>query len=50
MKINPPPYYWDIAKVYIIKQSKYLEENEPNYYLDKQLAYNYIKFADICQN
>lgn len=42
-----PQYYWQIAKNYIIKQSKYLEENEPKYYLDKDLAYNYIKFGSM---
>ena len=47
MKINPPEHYWALAKEYIIKQSKYLEEHEPKYYLDKNLAYNYIKFGSL---
>lgn len=50
MIINTPQYYWKIAKDYIIKQSKYLEENEHKYYLDKQLAYNYIKFASLIKH
>ena len=50
MEINTPQYYWKIAKDYIIKQSKFLEENEPKYYLDKQLAYNYIKFASLIKH
>lgn len=50
MTINPPQYYWDMARTYIIKQSKYLEENEPNYYLDKQLAMKYIKFASLIKH
>lgn len=45
-----PEYYHNIAKKYIIKQSKYLEENEPKYYLDKNLAYNYIKVASIIKH
>lgn len=47
MNINPPSYYWRKAKEYIISQSKYLEENEPKYYLDKDLAYSYIKFGSL---
>lgn len=47
MDIKPPEYYHKIAKEYIIKQSKYLDENEPKYYLDKDLAYKYIKFASL---
>ena len=47
MEIKQPEEYWKIAKDYIIKQSKYLDENEPKYYLDKDLAYKYIKFASL---
>lgn len=47
MDIKPPEYYHKIAKEYITKQSKYLDENEPKYYLDKDLAYKYIKFASL---
>lgn len=47
MNINPPNYYWNKAKEYILMQSKYLDENEPKYYLDKNLAYNYIKFGSM---
>lgn len=47
IKTNPPQYYWKIAKKYIIEQSKYLEENEPLYYLDKQFALNCVKLASL---
>lgn len=47
MEIKQPEEYWKIAKDYIIKQSKYLDENEPKYYLDKDLVYKYIKFASL---
>ena len=47
IKDNSVEYYWKIAKEYIIKQSKYLDESEPKYYLDKELGYKYIKFASI---
>lgn len=47
IEIKEPSYYHKIAKDYIIKQSKYLDENEPKYYLDKDLAYKYIKFASL---
>ena len=50
MKIYEPQHYHKIAKDYIIKQSKFLEENEPSYYLDKNLAYKYIKFASIMKH
>lgn len=50
MEIKQPKYYWELAKSYIIQQSKHLEENEPNYYLDKQLAYSYIKFASLIKH
>lgn len=47
IEIKPPEYFWKIAKDYIVKQSKFLDENEPKYYLDKELAYKYIKFASL---
>lgn len=47
MDIKKPEYFWKQAKEYIIEQSKYLDENEPKYYLDKNLAYNYIKFGSM---
>lgn len=47
IEIKEPSYYHKIAKDYIIEQSKYLEENEPKYYLDKNLAYIYIKFGSL---
>ena len=47
MELKKPQEYWELAREYIIKQSKYLEENEPKYYLDKELAYNYIKFGSL---
>lgn len=47
MNIKEPSYYWKLAKTYIIQQSKYLDENEPKYYLDKDLVYKYIKFASL---
>lgn len=50
MEIKTPSYYHEIAKKYIIKQSKYLEENEPKYYLDKNLGYKYIKFASLIKH
>ena len=50
MKIYEPSYYWKIAKDYIVKQSDYLDKNEPKYYLDKQLAMKYIKFASILKH
>lgn len=50
MEITTPQQFWIIAKEYIIKQSKYLEENEPKYYLDKDLAYKYIKFASLLKH
>lgn len=46
-EVKSPEYYHKIAKDYIIKQSKYLDESEPKYYLDKELGYKYIKFASI---
>ena len=47
MELKKPQEYWEIARKYIIQQSKYLDENEPKYYLDKELAYNYIKFGSL---
>lgn len=47
MEVKSPEYYHKIAKDYIIYQSKYLDENEPKYYLDKELVYKYIKFASL---
>jgi len=39
-----PEYYWDIAEKYIIKKSKELKK-DGKYYLDKDLAYDYIMFG-----
>jgi phage terminase large subunit-like protein len=50
MQTNTPSHYWGIAKEYIIEQSKYLDENEPKYYLDKKLSYNYIKFGSMIKH
>ncbi len=50
MEIKEPQIFWDIAKQYIIEQSKFLEKNEPNYYIDKQLSYSYIKFASLIKH
>jgi len=47
IEIKPPEYFWKIAKDYIVKQSKFLDVSEPKYYLDKELAYKYIKFASL---
>lgn len=48
--INPPQHYWAIAKEYIIAQAEYLRKNESAYYLDQNLAYNYIKFASVLRH
>lgn len=50
MEIYPPSHYWVKAKKYIIEQSEYLNNNESKYYLDKDLAYKYIKFASIMKH
>ena len=47
MEVKSPEYYHKIAKDYIVKQSKFLDENESKYYLDKELVYKYIKFASL---
>lgn len=49
MTINPPSHYWKLAKDYIIKKDDELQK-EGIYYLDKQLSYNYIKFASILKH
>lgn len=48
-KFNPPQYYWKIAKEYIIKKDIELQK-EGKYYIDKQLAYKYIKFGSILKH
>jgi len=44
-----PQHFWAIAKEYIIKKDKELQEIG-DYYIDKQLAYNYIKFGSIIKH
>lgn len=48
-KFNKPPHYWKMAKAYIIKKDAELEE-DGKYYIDKQLGYNYIKFASLIKH
>lgn len=48
-KFNPPEHYWKIAKEYIIQKDKELRK-EGKYYIDKQLAYNYIKFGSVIKH
>ncbi len=48
-EVKPPEHYWKIAKDYIIQKDKELQ-NDGKYYLDKQLAYNYIKFASLIKH
>jgi len=50
MEIKEPSHYWQKAKTYIIEQSKHLDDNEPTYYIDKGLAYKYIKFASLMKH
>lgn len=49
MQIIQPQEYWQIAKDYIIKKDIELQK-EGKYYLDKQLAYNCIKFASLIKH
>lgn len=44
-----PQHYWEIAKDYIVKKDKELRENG-KYYIDKQQAYNYIKFGSLIKH
>ena len=50
MEINtkPPKYFWEIAKEYILEQSKNLKDTE--YYLDEKLAMKCIKFASLLKH
>jgi len=48
-KIYPPSHYHKIAKEYIIKKDKELRK-EGKYYIDKQLAINYIKIGSIIKH
>ncbi|MGL5725004.1 terminase large subunit [Cetobacterium sp.] len=49
MQIIQPQEYWQIAKDYIIKKDIELQK-DGKYYLDKQLAYNCIKFASLIKH
>lgn len=48
-KFNPPEYYWKIAKEYIVEKDIELQE-DGKYYIDKQLAYQYIKFGSLLKH
>ena len=46
MEIYQPTHYWNIAKDIILEIEQELK-TEDKYYIDKQLAYKYIKFASL---
>ena len=49
MTINPPQYYWKLAKDYIIAQDELLRK-EGEFYIDKQHAISCIKFASMLRH
>ena len=48
-EFNPPQHYWKIAKDYIIKKDIELQK-EDKFYIDKQLAFKYIKFGSLIKH
>ena len=48
-KFNPPQYYWNLAKKYIIKKDTELRK-EGKYFIDKDLALSCIKFTSLLRH
>jgi phage terminase large subunit-like protein len=46
VNINPPSYYWELSKEIILEIEAELDK-EKKYYIDKQLAIKYVKFASL---
>ena len=49
MTINPPQFYWEKARQYIIKLDKELQK-EDKYYVDKDFAMTCIKFTSLLKH
>lgn len=49
MNINPPQYYWKIAKDYILEKEQELKKDN-KYYLDKDFAMKCIKFTSLLKH
>lgn len=49
MTINPPQYYWNLAKDYILQLEKELQVKD-KYYVDKDFALTCIKFTSLMKH